>query len=1576
MLFAWTGVCAETVDAAPLTLGETAEAVISNEGAYAYFSYTPETTGTYVWYSTASVDTYGYIYNASMHELMSDDDGGNDRNFRASTILVAGKTYYFVARYFSSDKTGSFNVTLEFEEAYEGQGLILVKAAESDSLVLLNSPATLEVIVESTDDNITYAWYTANGELIEGASSSTYTTGPVTERTSYRCRVTDAYENSREVWFSIHIDNQLTAEPVGSNQVRVPVEGTAELAVSASCLNGELTYEWHRQWQNDSGWQDETVADAASDSITTIPVTDQMNYYCRVTDIYGNSRDVSFYISIDNQLTVNPVGTTEPAANVGETVTLAVDASCLNGELTYQWYREWEETDGWHDEEIADATTNSVTTAPVTGRIRYYCRVSDIYGGSREVWYYIRIENEFTAEAVGTTEPTVSLGDTVELAVAASCRDGGLTYQWYQQWEDEDGWHEVQIENATSATMTTESITRRMSYYCHVADIYGSNKNVWFYVGIENQFRASAVGTTEPVAVLGGTVDLAVTASCLNGEITYQWYREWEDENGYHEERIENAVSDSITTDPITQRMEYYCRVSDMYGNNRNIWFYVGVDNQLTVNPVGNTEPMVVSGSTVELAVTASCANGDLSYQWYQGWRNGNDWNFESIPGATSDSYTTPQIENRMRYYCSVVDMYGNRDDVWFTVGIENQLTANAVGTTSPIVPIGGTAELAVTASCRDGALNYQWYREWRVDDSWRSEIVPGATSASVTTAPLSRAMEYYCRVTDMYGNERNVWFQVAIDNQFSARAVGNTRPKVPAGNTTALEVLASCAEGELTYEWYKVTHNSQGEWQGETRLSSSGNTQTTDPVTQYTEYYCCVSDDYGNSRNIWFYIGVDNQLRINWDEMTDYVEVAPGETAVLSVSASCASGELSYQWYKNVQIDGSGWIDQIIPGATSSTYTTEAISTNVQYFCRVSDMYDNYERVWMTVAVDNQLKVWAESAQSISVAQGERVVLSADASCAAGNLRYQWSRKKYYNDGGWNYEAISGATGKTLTIESVTEGAEYSFSATDEYNNSESIEFRVGIENGLKVAWNSNPEVDYDGSVTLEVDAVCASGDLTYVWAVDYQTVTSATGPTYTLTHVTDYIEVICLVIDRYGNTEQCYFYPEIRDEISIDASVSINGKAPEKRFGAFYINSGDSAVVSVTATSSLGSDISYSWYLNDESVTVDNNTLSLPSITGFTSVRCEVVIEKEDGNTEYYQRYYYFILENHLKAEPVGTRIRRINAGEQVTLEVDASADSGSLTYIWTDRKDQKLGDQKALKVTPEATAYYYCEVKDQYGMSVYCDFTVVVGSSNNLVLDTPLKIQTTGSGDLLYYFYTPSANGIYTLCSSGSLYPNAYLYNMNGELLANVGSRSENNNNFVLSYLLEAGTTYVYRVRCWDSGTLTITLKRDEDTTVPTGVYMLRKGQTVRLPFTDVSSVSSDTPAILSVSGNSVSALQNGTGILKVNWSSGASSTYRFIVNSGSVMTMPGALRTIESEAFAGDKALRFVELSAQTQSVGMFAFQNSSLAQIIIPGTGTKLATSALYGIQPTVLCKEGSEAEKWCVNNNQRYLYID
>ena len=85
-----------------LTVNSSNNAVISNVGGIAYYTFTPSSTGKYVIYSTSDTDTKVYLYNSSGTQLSSDDDSGDGQNFRLQYNLTAGTTYRFGVQYYNS----------------------------------------------------------------------------------------------------------------------------------------------------------------------------------------------------------------------------------------------------------------------------------------------------------------------------------------------------------------------------------------------------------------------------------------------------------------------------------------------------------------------------------------------------------------------------------------------------------------------------------------------------------------------------------------------------------------------------------------------------------------------------------------------------------------------------------------------------------------------------------------------------------------------------------------------------------------------------------------------------------------------------------------------------------------------------------------------------------------------------------------------------------------------------------------------------------------------------------------------------------------------------------------------------------------------------------------------------------------------------------------------------------------------------------------------------------------------------------------------------------------------------------
>ena len=105
-------------------LGSTGSASMSNSlsaGEFEFYKFTVPTAGPYSIFTTSTIDTYGYLYTEStvsgnttlyMIEMSRDDDNGEGNNFKFTTVLIPGTTYYIKVRGFSNLASGSYTINV------------------------------------------------------------------------------------------------------------------------------------------------------------------------------------------------------------------------------------------------------------------------------------------------------------------------------------------------------------------------------------------------------------------------------------------------------------------------------------------------------------------------------------------------------------------------------------------------------------------------------------------------------------------------------------------------------------------------------------------------------------------------------------------------------------------------------------------------------------------------------------------------------------------------------------------------------------------------------------------------------------------------------------------------------------------------------------------------------------------------------------------------------------------------------------------------------------------------------------------------------------------------------------------------------------------------------------------------------------------------------------------------------------------------------------------------------------------------------------------------------------------------
>lgn len=407
--------------------------------------------------------------------------------------------------------------------------------------------------------------------------------------------------------------------------------------------------------------------------------------------------------------------------------------------------------------------------------------------------------------------------------------------------------------------------------------------------------------------------DLSMPSGYTADTLTVKWY-EW-DEN-YHQ--ISDATGLKYTIDSVTERHLYGAEV---YAGDELIYsidYDVCVQNHFEVSVSGSYDVKASYGQTQTFSVSATADKGEIKYAWTNG-------DGSVVCEEPTYEFTVTKSES---FRCIVTDMYGTMIDRWFSVSIDNKLTASPVGELEHTVKYGDSLTLQVEASCLVGDLTYYWSMGNSNTDTCVISSVQYSTSCT-------------CYVEDEFGNSVLVEFKIKVENGLSAAAAdGVTNVAVKVGADTKLVVDASCNSGDLTYDWYLYVNE-----YNMTNKNVNSNTLALTGVNRTAKYLCRVTDAYYNVAEVLFTVTVENGLKATAVNDPDvYVNI--GEKAVLEVEASCDNGEVKYMWSHNSKPVGASYDD-------GASYTLTNILVDTKFYCHVCDEYGTVITVEFNIVVN-----------------------------------------------------------------------------------------------------------------------------------------------------------------------------------------------------------------------------------------------------------------------------------------------------------------------------------------------------------------------------------------------------------------------------------------------------------------------------------------------------------------------------------------------------------------------------------------------------------------------------------------------
>ena len=451
-----------------------------------------------------------------------------------------------------------------------------------------------------------------------------------------------------------------------------------------------------------------------------------------------------------------------------------------------------------------------------------------------------------------------------------------------------------------------------------------------YCVAGRDNIEAEADSETSIEAEPGTSAEMKVQAVSESGILTYEWHKSWNDRNGgCHSVKVNGANTDTYIAEDIQESCTYRCNVSST-ADSSDIYFNIQISAPVTItSPVDSTEERTVQyGGSTELAVTVAEPDyGPLSYQWY--WYD-NEHNATAIQGATEATYTAESILHQTVYFCTVTNAYGKTADCSFRILIEGDYKAFP-WEYDVTAELGGSCELRVSIYAPGDVLTYQWYGPV-TDKRDEPQIIPGETGDAYILENASTAGYYLCKVVNEAGIEKDVWFHTGIASDLAIEPAYDAAYG-SAEEETVISVNASSSAGEVAYQWYVEDNEQYGfEYAHMIEGATSNTFIITNPVKNYTNYYCVVSDIYGNTRTAQREVYISGELYA--EGIGDYAQyIRAGESATFAVSAS-GSGSITYQWWKAGILENGDWGEfQVIEGATGDTCTVENVRARTQGF-------------------------------------------------------------------------------------------------------------------------------------------------------------------------------------------------------------------------------------------------------------------------------------------------------------------------------------------------------------------------------------------------------------------------------------------------------------------------------------------------------------------------------------------------------------------------------------------------------------------------------------------------------------------
>jgi gliding motility-associated-like protein len=794
---------------------------------------------------------------------------------------------------------------------------------------------------------------------IPQATTTPYTTFPITEETRFRALVTNgSCAPAATAFITISIAPALS----GGNAIAIPSTVCKGTNTSIRLRN----YTGNIQWQTDASGIFTDIANETDTIYLTPNLTVGTKYRAILSS--GNCPTAT---STEATVTVIPasVGGTATATNTtvcsgtGTTVT-------LNGNIgSIQWQSDV--SGAFND--IPGATNVTYNTGPLTKNTSFRAVVtSNGCSSTYSVPAFISVTPASSAGIASALQSSVCSGGTAVLNLTGEV---GAQIQWES---DATGAY-VAIPGATGKTYSTTLTTL-----------------THFRARVKNGSCATATSNVVTIsitpALLGGTAKATPSSVCkgttttikLSGHTGSQIQWQTNETGSYVD--IPNEHDSVLITPSLSVATNYRAHVNGS-----------GCPQVTSTVASVSIIPLSVGGS-VNAAPSTICS-GETSTLTLSGnvgtiqWQSDETGVFDNIPGQTGQSYTTPPLTASTSYQAIVTNgSCASEKSTTTLVSVVPSSVSGFAKATPITVCNGGTSKLSLTGYVGDKI-------QWQSDATGAFTDIPGATSADYTTPGLSVPTTY----------------RAVVSNGNCASILSNTvtvtiTPVLNGGTATAVQ--STICKG--TYATIKLMGQS-GSIQWQTNASgtfkdinsANSNTLNTPNLTVPTSYRAVLTSggcapQYSNTVNIFII-----PASVGGVATPKYATICSGEKDTITLTGHTGS----IQW----QIDTSGSFVNIA-GATASFYETLPLTVPTSYRAVVTSSGcapANSSEAFVSVAPAS--KTGIATASALKVCSGATSTLTLTG--YIGSIRWQSDASGVFAD----LPGATGMTCTTLPLYTTT---------------------------------------------------------------------------------------------------------------------------------------------------------------------------------------------------------------------------------------------------------------------------------------------------------------------------------------------------------------------------------------------------------------------------------------------------------------------------------------------------------------------------------------------------------------------------